>query len=371
MHETANGLARRFVGRDALAVEKCARLGGGLLAKPACQHGRPVTLSQRFDNGLGALDRVRDGGRAIQHENGILARVGQQGAEGGGVARPVGIADNVDGIAMRPRLRQDGVERRQRLVGKFGQTAAGADKRVGGQHADAAAIGQNGQPVAGDAHVRRQGRGGVEKLRQVVDPEHAGASERGVIDSVNAAQRARVAGRGAGCGFRPSGLDDDHGFCPRGRAPRRHELPRVRDVLDIEQDRAGLAVDRQIIQRIAEIDVGHVAEGHDMGKADAAMGRPIQHGRRDRAGLGHERDVTGRRLQMGKAGIQADRRYNQADAVWPEQPQEIGLGCIQQGLFALLPALLTVRITGFAKAGGDYHGGTGSAPSQLFDDFRD
>ena len=63
-------------------------------------------------------------------------------------------------------------------------------------------------------------------------------AERGVVDRVHAGQRAGVRGRGLGrCGV-AAGLDRDDRLQARRRARRRHELARLRDGLDVEQDRA-------------------------------------------------------------------------------------------------------------------------------------
>ena len=47
-----------------------------------------------------------------------------------------------------------------------------------------------------------------------------------------------------------------------------------------------------LYERVAEVDVGHVAHRYDGGEADAARQRPVEHGRRHRARLREECDIA-------------------------------------------------------------------------------
>ena len=80
------------------------------------------------------------------------------------------------------------------------------------------------------------------------------------------------------------------------------------DALDVEQDRARRAVEREVVEHVAEIDVAHVAERDDMREADAARRRPVEHGGGDRARLGDEGEVAGARREMREARIDAATR---------------------------------------------------------------
>src|SRR5258708_7281411 len=68
-------------------------------------------------------------------------------------------------------------------------------------------------------------------------------------------------------------------------ARRRHELARVGTRLNVEQDRAGLAVEREIIEQVADIHVELIADRDHGGKADPALGAPFHQSGRDGAGL--------------------------------------------------------------------------------------
>ena len=166
-------------------------------------------------------------------------------------------------------------------------------ERVGGEHAGAAAIGEDGEAAA----LRPQSRGerddGLEELAQAIDAQHARAAEGGVVDGVGAGERAGMGKRGPGACGAASRLDDDHRLGARGDPPGGHEFARVRDALDVEQDRPRRRIERQIVEHVAEIDVAHVAERGDMREADVARRRPVEHGGGERPRLGDEGEVAG------------------------------------------------------------------------------
>ena len=53
------------------------------------------------------------------------------------------------------------------------------------------------------------------------------------------------------------------GLIARRSARRRHELARIVDRFDIKQDRARLAIEREEIKQVAEIDIDLVAQRDD------------------------------------------------------------------------------------------------------------
>ena len=161
-----------------------------------------------------------------------------------------------------------------RLRRELGEPAAEIDQRVGRQDADAAAVGHDREPVAARRLRRGQGLDGVEQLLEPEHAQHAGAPEGGVVDRIGAGQRAGVRGGGARALGMPARLDHDHRLHAR-RGPRRgHELARVGDHLDVEQDRPGRGVVGQVVEHVAEVDVGHVAERDQVREADAARRSP-------------------------------------------------------------------------------------------------
>src|SRR3546814_9576731 len=74
----------------------------------------------------------------------------------------------------------------------------------------------------------------------------------------------------------PAALDDDDRLAAGGNARRRHELAGVGDRFRVEQDGAGVGVHRQVVEQVAEIDIGLVAEGDDLGEADATRRGPVR-----------------------------------------------------------------------------------------------
>ena len=110
--------------------------------------------------------------------------------------------------------------------------------------------------------------------RKIRHPQHAGAAERGIVDRVRAGQRAGMGRGGLGALRHAAGFDDDDRLDPGGGARRRHEFAGVLDRFDIEQDGARLAVEREIIEQIGDIDVELVADRNDPGKAHARAAPP-------------------------------------------------------------------------------------------------
>ena len=120
------------------------------------------------------------------------------------------------------------------------------------------------------------------------------------------------------------------------------------DALDVKQDGARGWIGGEIVEHVAEIDIGHVAERDDMRKADAARCRPVEHRGDHRARLADKGDVAGRRRQMREAGIEADSRHHDADAVGADEAQEMRARRIERGLLQG-----AAGIAQLAEAGGD------------------
>ena len=113
-----------------------------------------------------------------------------------GVAVGVGIADEIDRIGVAPSRRQNGIELGYGVGAERRKPAALLDQPIGGQHAGAAAIGDDGEPVAALRRHAGQRCGRVEQLLDLVDAQHACTPERRFIDDVGSRQRAGMRGRG-------------------------------------------------------------------------------------------------------------------------------------------------------------------------------
>lgn len=207
---------------------------------------------------------------------------------------------------------------------------------------------------------------GVEQFVDVVDAQHARAPERRVVNRVRPGERARVRRGGLRRFHMAARLDDDDGFQTCGGARRRHEFPRMRDRFDIEQDRARAPVQRQPVQHVAEIDVGHRAERDHVRKADLARVRPIEHGGRHRARLGDEGEIALGGRKMREGGVEPRAGHQDAQAIRPDDPHEMGLGGIEHRLFQRL----ALAARQFAEPCRQHHRRLATARRQFADHAR-
>src|ERR1700757_3078886 len=102
-----------------------------------------------------------------------------------------------------------------------------------------------------------------------------------------------------------------------------------------------------------------------MREADAARDCPIEHRSNHRTRLAEKRDLSCRCRQVRKSGIEAKRRYHDADAVGPDNTQQMGLGGVESGLRERMP-----RLAELAKTGGNDDGRAGPSPAKLADQRR-
>ena len=283
VHEAAHGAQRRVVGRDAGLVQDLAAVLRVRPADPAADQRRHLGAGRAGD-GMRHLDGRRERRRHVHHQHRADAPIVGQRIDRRAVARAVGVAHDVDRIGVRPGTRHLLVELRDGSRQQGGELAALVHQEVGGDDADAAAVGQDGQPLVARRDAVAQGLGGVEQLAQASHAHQSGAREGGIVDRGRARHRAGVRGGGLGRRGVPARLQHDHRLQPRRAARRRHELAGLRDALDIHQHGARLVVARQHVEHVAEIDVAHVAHRDQVREADA-LGRPPvgqtgQHGAR-------------------------------------------------------------------------------------------
>ncbi len=201
IHETADRRVGRIVAGDMRIGEQLARGRRGIIADPV---GEDVTSGKaqpfsghRVDNGAGRVDRRLHRGWTIDHEDGVDIAVLEHCLQRGSIARRVGVADHVDWIAVTPGAGKTSIELGHRRRRQGRQDAAVLDQRIGREHGRAAAVGQDGEAVASLRLRGRQRLRRFEQLGHVANPQHAGATESGVIDLVRAGERAGM----RGCGF--------------------------------------------------------------------------------------------------------------------------------------------------------------------------
>ena len=148
MHEALHGVGLCAEVRNASALERFGcRL---ILAQPDGEHGLSSISAcavplDGADDGLGRRGRACERGRHIEDEHGIVCRIGEQCFERVRVARRIRVPDDIDRVSARPRRRQKSVQRRQGLVRNPGECTAEVDQSIDREHADAAAVGENGE----------------------------------------------------------------------------------------------------------------------------------------------------------------------------------------------------------------------------------
>ena len=135
------------------------------------------------------------------------------------------------------------------------------------------AVGQQRQPAiaqamaaAGGIGAEAGGRG--EQLLDRVDPDDAGAAERRVVDPVAVEPQAARLAAGRQRAELAAGLEDDDRLHAGGGARGGHEAAGVGDAFEMHQDRARREVEGQIVEDVAQLDVGALAQGDDPREAD-------------------------------------------------------------------------------------------------------
>ena len=185
--------------------------------------------------------------------------------------------------------------------------------------------------------------GGIEQFVQIHHTHETGPAKRRVINGVGAGERSGVGARG-GCALRvPAGLDDDDRFCPGRGAGRGHEFRGVLNGLDVEQDRSGRAVGREVVEQIAEIDVDLISERYDRGKTQSAPRGPLDQARGNRAGLRNQRKVARMRHVCGETCIQPGSRCLDAQAIRPKQAHAVQARRLQCLVGERVPTLPETR----------------------------
>lgn len=92
-----------------------------------------------------------------------------------------------------------------------------------------AAVCQYDEPISVNAKAAIEGFCCIEKVPQRVHPQHAGASEGGVIHCIRTCKRACVRSSSLGARRAAASLENDDGFGARRNPSCGHELPRCGD----------------------------------------------------------------------------------------------------------------------------------------------
>ncbi len=311
------------IGRDAGLVQEVRPLAHGRAAEPGGQDG--------LRRGAGLSADLPGHGRRIGH--GLRGDDDQQGVDAGipehdlgrfGHELRFGVAEDVDGIAAGPVT----------AAGSASSSASVAsDKRARvPPEATSASVAMTPGPPAFVSTARRGPLGTLcrptRSAQSKISPmlKTRARPMRSKAASKTASSPARAPGvggrRGRGLG-EASGLVGDDGLHAGEGPGGGHELPGVRDGLDIKKDGLGRLVLAEVIDEVAEIDVDHVAGRDEVREAELLLGRPVEDRRAERPGLRDEGDVAGPGHGPGEAGVEGQAGGDDAEAVGAEDPQAI------------------------------------------------
>ena len=244
------------------------------LAEPGTEHRFGGSLRQRHQcvrgTGCGHHDLRADHG---QHA--VDARVRQQRDQGSAQARRGRVADDVHRVAMRPVRWQCRIQRSAGGVRELCQRHALVTRAVGCHHPRPAAVGENGQAVAGrQTPGTKQTRSG-KQLAVGLRAHHARAQQGGFEHGIVSHHCASVAHRGACAGRVPPYLEHHNRLGTRRCAQAADEAARLMHALDIEQDRGGRVVIQQVVEDFAKIEIGGRSKRDHAGEADAGRPGPV------------------------------------------------------------------------------------------------
>src|SRR3546814_12430706 len=148
----------------------------------------------------------------------------------------------------------------------------------------------------------------IEQAVYVVDAKDAGTAERRIVGVVAAGESAGMRCGGAGALLHAATADGHDWLVAGGRARGREKLPRVPDRLDVQQNRSRARVRAEIVDEVAEIDIGGIPDRDKVGEADIPCQRPVEHCGDQGSGLRTESDATCLPADVREAGDQADFR---------------------------------------------------------------
>ncbi|MNN18457.1 hypothetical protein D3C81_1316650 [compost metagenome] len=133
----------------------------------------------------------------------------------------------------------------------------------------------------------------------------------------------RADGLTTGLGLTAS-LDHHHRLGTRGGTGGGHEFACVADLVDVQQDRAGAVIGREVIEQVAEIHVQRIAQRHHAREANRTRHAPLHQRGGNRTGFGNQCQVTGLRRVCGDAGVEPRMRCDDAQAVRAQHAHALG-----------------------------------------------
>ncbi len=312
-----DGIFRCVEVRNTACLERRTRLAALDRSEPRSQHGlrrasRDIRHCARRIGGAGA--RPLD----VQCEHRIDLRIRERRVDRGRQPLLRSVPAHIH------RIPADDVRRQHRGEGLFGrrrkvsQHDAAIGRDVGSERTRAVPVGDDRKPVTARDPAHRQNPRGGEELRVGLHADRAGSSHRCFEHGVG---RRPV---GVATLHRPTGLEHDNGFGPRGLAQRREKSSRVADRLRVEQDSVGTRIEQQGVQQLAEIHVHPAAERNHRRKSDAGRAGEIEHRRADGSRLSDERKPAGMRHDGPVRGVEADVGADHAERMRPQNANAAG-----------------------------------------------
>jgi hypothetical protein len=316
------------------------RFGGGVVGHAgAAEDLRHLArVAQRQERGQQRLVPARGGGR--RHDRRGARQVGHElrgadqddpvhvgilhhDAEGARETLRVGVPDHVDRVVDRGRPRKGLGEPALRRGVEAGELQAVADRRVGREDARPARVRHDRGAAAQRHGLVRKGARVLEQLVQPLDAQDPRLQEERVVRLVRSGERAGVGARGAGAlgGAARLDRDDRLAFVPRDRARDLQEALGALQIFDVQEDHAGLGVVGEVLEEVAFVQVGLVAERGELGEAKALLGHDLQRRDSHRPALREERDAPRRRHPAREGGVHRDGGggVDDAQAIGPHQ----------------------------------------------------
>ena len=119
------------------------------------------------------------------------------------------------------------------------------------------------------------------------------------------------------------------------------ELVAFLDAFQITGDDVGCLVFRERLDEIHLVEVGLVAEADDLAQAELLVGRPVENGHAQRAGLRDDGNFSRRRHRRRERGVHVMVGVEHAQAIRPDHPHAAGRQSSTSSCSALAPAAPT------------------------------
>jgi hypothetical protein len=262
----------------------------------------------------------------------IHTLVAQAGLHGSRVFVLAGIAEDVDGIIVRPALGELFIELPAGRVGQLREHQVAVHQKVRRHHPGTAPVGDDSEPRPARAHARVQGLRHGEEIGIVVHAHDTGTIQCCIEYVVGADECTGVRHRRAAALRETPRLHHDHWLGARRGPQRTHETARLVNTFDVQHDRLRHRVDHEVIEDLAEIEVRRDTAGNNAGKADVARTRPVEHRGAHRTRLRYQRDLSRFCHALAERRVEVDGGTHHAETVRPDEADPVAPGPVEHSL---------------------------------------